>query len=258
MAWLSRACVRTHSGGERLRILIFLLGAALLAAGGVNLYWSIDLSGIERGTAYAVSGATLVGSGVVTIALGWIGGLLGELQTRLADAPAAAATAQKRGVEAIDRVAAQAQVALDAGDLAGETAPAADAGANWSGAPAPAAEAAPPAEAQPAPAPKAEPGSMTDSRQDDAGAADAAPAAPVPAPADEPAPRWNSPPRLFPNDDGPTPVKPRATEARLVGRYQANGIDYALYSDGSIETEQGGEKRRFNSLIDLKRFIAEG
>ena len=42
-----------------------------------------------------------------------------------------------------------------------------------------------------------------------------------------------------------------------MGRYQANGVDYALFSDGSIEAERQGLKQRFNSLVELKAFIEQ-
>jgi hypothetical protein len=100
---------------------------------------------------------------------------------------------------------------------------------------------------------------------------------PIPAPA----PRWPAPPRLFPSSEpriedeapeaaldsleqeppaplphaGAAPPTAPAAEHRLVGRYQANGVDYSLFSDGSIETDQNGEKRRFSSLAELKNFI---
>lgn len=52
-----------------------------------------------------------------------------------------------------------------------------------------------------------------------------------------------------------TPAEPATPAPRLVGRYRAAGVDYALFSDGSIEAEDGGEIRRFASLAALKTFI---
>jgi hypothetical protein len=103
--------------------------------------------------------------------------------------------------------------------------------------------AAPPAKSAPpvakptapaAPAPRAEVGP---------GGLDPFPAAP--APAAKPDAKVEAKPEAKPGKPAP----------RIVGRYQANGVDYALFSDGSIEAERDGEKRRFGSLSELKSFI---
>ncbi|MBK9083379.1 MAG: hypothetical protein IPL88_15475 [Rhizobiales bacterium] len=44
---------------------------------------------------------------------------------------------------------------------------------------------------------------------------------------------------------------------RIVGRYQAGGVDYVMYSDGSIEAGHGEARQRFATLADLKAFIGE-
>ena len=45
--------------------------------------------------------------------------------------------------------------------------------------------------------------------------------------------------------------------AQLVARYQAGGVDYVMYSDGSIEADNGGARQRFATLAELKAFIGE-
>lgn len=49
----------------------------------------------------------------------------------------------------------------------------------------------------------------------------------------------------------------RAEEVSVIGRYQAGVASYVMYSDGTIEVEgEGGSVRRFDSMDDLRAFIA--
>jgi hypothetical protein len=41
----------------------------------------------------------------------------------------------------------------------------------------------------------------------------------------------------------------------VVGRYQAGGASYVLYSDGTIEVETDAGIHRFASMRDLKTFL---
>ncbi len=61
----------------------------------------------------------------------------------------------------------------------------------------------------------------------------------VPAPVPEPPP---APPTMA---DAPT----------VVGRYDANGASYVLFSDGTIEVETEAGTHRFASMADLKDYI---
>jgi hypothetical protein len=60
-------------------ILVFVLGAILLAAGAVSAYQSLDLLPTGLGTLYAISGAIGVCSAVITFALGVAIWRLGKL-----------------------------------------------------------------------------------------------------------------------------------------------------------------------------------
>lgn len=233
-----------------MRHVIYALGAVLVLCGLTGLYWSIDLAGIERGTAFASSGASLLGAGVVTIALGRVTQLLerlaaaGPIATAFpprVSAPAAPEPAAVEppapalGVGGVALAAAQAEAAL-AQSEGGKPPRAAESAA-------PDAE---PADAAAAPRRTTSVAPPATTAREESGPGGIEPfAIPPPAPA---------PPAPAKSGAAPAP-KP---EVRIVGRYQANGVDYALFSDGSIEAERGGVKQRFSSLSDLKHFIEEG
>jgi hypothetical protein len=50
---------------------------------------------------------------------------------------------------------------------------------------------------------------------------------------------------------------PASSEPHVVGRYEANGTRYALFSDGAIEADTGIGVYRFASITELKKFIDE-
>ncbi len=54
------------------------------------------------------------------------------------------------------------------------------------------------------------------------------------------------------------PVVEEPPEPSVVGTYSSGGNFYIMYSDGSIEAETPAGKFRFNSLDELKDFIARG
>jgi hypothetical protein len=81
-------------------------------------------------------------------------------------------------------------------------------------------------------------------------APEAAPRAPEPAPVEPPrsdAPAVEEPAAAPPED---------AAVAKVVGRYSANGVDYTLYSDGSIETNTTLGVRRYHSMAELRGSLA--
>lgn len=269
-----------------MRHLIYALGAVLVACGIVGLVWSIDLAGLERGTTYASAGASLLGAGVVTLALGRVVQLLERIAGDAGPRPAAArrdgastpdsaaaraagraaageakapAPGPTRGVAAVALAAAQAEAALAEGD-----APAAD-DASSSG-PAPAKTPAPSMSDSPArdaPPIGGEPaGSVSPSGKEtsERGGEPAAGASDRPTALRAPEPRAESGPGgVDPFSAGATaaPAPKPQNGTRIVGRYQANGVDYALFSDGSIEAERNGVKQRFSSLVELKQFIEQ-
>ena len=61
-------------------------------------------------------------------------------------------------------------------------------------------------------------------------------------------------PRAIP--EAPVPSAPALEEApTVVGRYEANGASYVLFSDGTIEVETDGGTHRFASMAALKDHI---
>jgi len=58
----------------------------------------------------------------------------------------------------------------------------------------------------------------------------------------------------------PDPVKsePLVHEPSVVGRYEAAGTSYAMYSDGSVEAENEHGIFRFGSMAELRAFIEQG
>ena len=239
-----------------MRLVIYALGALLAAMGLVGLYWSIDLVGVERGTTYASAGAALLGSGVVTVALGRVIALLERIAAGAARAPAAVETAPvieaaraptaestpepALGAAGLAAAAAQAEAALAEREAESKNEGEKDAGIEAMSASGDALriETKP---ARPPLSPVAAP-------------IKAMASAPAPAPRAEDGPGGLDP---FPAQslERPPGAKVETPPTRIVGRYQANGVDYALFSDGSIEAERNGEKRRFASLAELKIFI---
>lgn len=279
-----------------MRNLIYALGALLVACGLGFFAFSIDLIGIERGTAYATSGATLVGAGVVTIAIGRVAQLVERIAAS-ASAPAPVAETPKppRGADAVALAAAQAEAALAQTEGA---APVDIPAAPKAASPAPPAEVkrtpvggdAARVEAVAAKGADATTKAAGDAVEGRAAAASAATAAipPVTTPAPAASPKADAVGSKKPHEAAPVrpvataaprveqgpggldpfpaaqptsePMEPKASRAerRVVGRYQANGVDYALFSDGSIEAERNGAKQRFASLSELKSFIEQG
>ena len=56
----------------------------------------------------------------------------------------------------------------------------------------------------------------------------------------------------------PEPVQEGAQPAVEIGRYASGGNSYVMFSDGSIEAETPNGRFRFDSLDQLKHFIASG
>ena len=75
----------------------------------------------------------------------------------------------------------------------------------------------------------------------------AADSIPEPGPFDIPSPR---------GEPGPVPAAKPAPS--IVGTYNSGGNAYVMYSDGSIEAETPTGRYRFESLDELKHFIAAG
>ena len=52
------------------------------------------------------------------------------------------------------------------------------------------------------------------------------------------------------------PEPPRPSDNNVVARYEAGGVAYAMYDDGSIDADDGVSVRRFASMADLRAHIA--
>ena len=52
-----------------------------------------------------------------------------------------------------------------------------------------------------------------------------------------------------------TAAETPASEAAVIGRYEADGTSYIMYADGSIEAQSEGGIYRFRSMAELKAFI---
>ena len=91
------------------------------------------------------------------------------------------------------------------------------------------------------------------------------PAAPLPEPAPEraaaaaaalPAPAPAAPAPASPPLPDPPPRAPvSAPEPAVIGRYNAGGAAYIMFSDGTIEAETAGGTFRFSSMNELREFI---
>ena len=69
-----------------------------------------------------------------------------------------------------------------------------------------------------------------------------------PATPDQPAPA----PVAREPEDAPAPVAPEPTE---IGRYEADGTSYIMYTDGSIDAQSEAGVFRFNSMAELRAYI---
>jgi hypothetical protein len=98
-------------------------------------------------------------------------------------------------------------------------------------------------------------------------APEAAAAGPMPAPegsggAEAPTPVADLDEAIFAREPAPQAAPPEAatksSPPTIVGTYNSGGNFYVMYSDGSIEAETPAGKFRFDSLDELKEFIAAG
>ncbi len=204
---------------------IAVLGAALAAGGGIALWSGSGYIRLDWGQAETVAGTVALSSGVVTLALAAVLFTLRDLARR----PARAAVSGV-GLEALhlaDDVEAPPAPARKgiAGRLATVGLPKAD---------------------------RVEPEPVHDRDEpfaDPHPLHDPAPAMPV-----EPEPVLDPRPRSVP--EAPRPAVPLTAEApTVVGRYEANGASYVLFSDGTIEVETDGGTHRFASMAALKDHI---
>ncbi len=208
---------------------IAVLGAALAAGGGIALWSGSGYIRLDWGQAETVAGTVALSAGIVTLALAAVLFTLRDLARRPARAAASGVGLEALNLsEDAEAPAAPARRGI-AGRLATVGLPKAE---------------------RIEPAPEAahdldEP--FTDSRSLQE------PAPPVPA-EPEPAPD----PRPRPVPEAPRPAMPALAEApTVVGRYEANGASYVLFSDGTIEVETDSGTHRFASMAALKEHIEQ-
>jgi hypothetical protein len=206
---------------------IAVLGAALAAGGGIALWSGSGYIRLDWGQAETVAGTVALSAGVVTLALAAVLFTLRDLARRPARAAASGV-----GLEALhlsDAAEAPAPPARRgiAGRLATVGLPRAESAERE------------PESVRALDEPFTDPRSLQD------------PAPPEPV---EPEPVLDPRPRPVP--EAPRPVAPMLAESpTVVGRYEANGASYVLFSDGTIEVETDSGTHRFASMAALKDHI---
>ena len=263
----------------------FLLGG-LLGFGGLGaLYSSIDLIGTERGNALLIVGALALTGGILTTGIALVLVSIRDLRAQLRPARALKAEAAQSAPVIDAPVAAAApapEPAPPAKVLAFSTrraappAPAAylgAAGAAAAGAGLIAAAAAnSPQEDYPeSTEPELEP-AVPEAHGPAKKADEGADAADLPLESAPSAPAAGAPhielrgPAVdideasapeAEDDLPPPPPVPETLEPTVVGRYNAGGANYAMYSDGSIEAETPSGNYRFGSMTELKAFVED-
>ena len=63
-------------------------------------------------------------------------------------------------------------------------------------------------------------------------------------------------PQEEPVHEDVAPAEPVSAAPRLIGRRSANGLDYAIYSDGSVEVNTPDGVRRYASIAELRGSLA--
>jgi len=192
------------------------LGLALGLGGGAAMLRGWDIVQVERGWAQFIAGAVALSGGAVVLALA-------EVVARL------------------DRLLA---AGLDA---------------KATSAPQSSFQAAPPPPPEPNAAPLSEAKVLPEPFQESV--AEPQPATPSPSvPRPPPAPlrvrREETPEPLSRGTTQAPPPPPQAEEPREIERYQAGGLTYVMYSDGSVELRSEAGAQRFSSLEELRTVLA--
>ena len=219
---------------------IAVLGAALAVGGGVSLWSGSGYIRLDWGQAETVAGTVALSGGIVTLALAAVLFTLRDLARR----PARAAVSGV-GLEAVhladDLLLADADEAPAAPARRGIADRLATVGLPKAERVEPAAQAT--ESAHDLDEPFGESHSLHD------------PATPLAEPVEaELEPVVDPRPRAVP--EAPRPLAPAMAEApTVVGRYEANGASYVLFSDGTIEVETDSGTHRFASMAALKDHI---
>ena len=219
--------------------LISGLGAALALVGGYTLWNGISYIRLDWGQTETVAGTVALCAGIVTLALGAILSALRDLAARAEPRPSGV------GMEALtwaedDAPVARPMIGRVKDRLASIGMPTSREAASR-------AAAAPP---EPLSAGQAFPRDLDEDAPQDR-PPQVAPAARL-GPGAEPA---GQPPVVPPTPAAPMQVQAPVEAPTVVGRYEANGASYVLFSDGTIEVETESGTHRFASMADLKEHI---
>ncbi len=232
--------------------LMSLLGAALALAGGISLWNGISYIRLDWGQTETVAGTMALSSGIVTFGLGAVLFALRDLQRR----PARSASSGV-GVEAltvaddepdatprpVGRFASRLttmgmpRTEPNAPGAIGREAGSVEPIAVETGPLVPTAQRLDAAERD-VPSPALRPGFDT-----------------APLPGARPEPEMLPDPRYHPSAGSFDDQAAFAEAPTVVGRYEANGASYVLFSDGTIEVETESGTHRFSSMAELKEHI---
>ena len=215
--------------------LISGLGAALALVGGYTLWNGISYIRLDWGQTQTVAGTVAVCAGIVTLALAAILSALRDLLARAEQRPSGV------GMEALtwgedDAPVARPMMGRVKDRLASVGLPKAQNAA--------AAEPGSPSSVQAVP-------HDLDAEEPFDRPPQVAPAARL-----QPTPEAVVQPPAVPRAAASAPQAPAPPEApTVVGRYEANGASYVLFSDGTIEVETESGTHRFASMADLREHI---
>ena len=209
------------------------LGLALALGGGAAMLRGWDIVQVERGWSQFIAGAVALSGGAVVLALAEV---VSRLDRLLAG-----------GLDAKPTTAAQASV------LAAPPPPAnALAAAPAPPPPVKKAAAAPPPPPEPKSPPLAEAKAPPQPVQESI-------AEPKPAKPSSSAPLPPPAPLRVGREEAPSqtpPPPPQGEEPHEIERYQAGGLTYVMYSDGSVELRSEAGAQRFSSLEELRAVLA--
>ena len=218
---------------------LYAAAAAMVIGGFLAIYFGSDIIVMERGwtmviagSVFAATGALLAGVATAVARLQELGSEFARISDRLGRAPAAPARAPDERPSVPPVIAVPPMRSHGDLDITPEPILSAP----------PLEPAAGPLPADEIPPPRREPPPIVAERE-------TRPVARPPEPAPEPEPE----PEVAPTETVEEPSAPA-----IVGTYNSGGNFYIMYSDGSIEAETPAGKFRFNSLDELKDFIAAG